>query len=69
MRKTLEKRGERIEVREKGRFMARVGLVCNWWRREKHMREYINFPPEWSYYEVFDGGWTDPATWLLTGIS
>ena len=68
MRKTLEKRGERIEVREKGRFMARVGLVCNWWRREKHMREYINFPPEWSYYEVFDGGWTDPATWLLIGI-
>lgn len=68
MRQTLAKRGERIEVREKGRFMARVGLICNWWRREKHLREYSEFPSDWSYYEVFDGGWSDPATWLLIGI-
>lgn len=68
MRQTLAKRGERIEVREKGRFMARVGLVCNWWRREKHMREYTEFPKDWAYYEAFDGGWTDPATWLLIGV-
>lgn len=68
MRKLLERRGERIEVREKGRFITRVGLVCNWWRREKHLREYLEFPKEWSYYEVFDGGWSDPATWLLIAV-
>jgi phage terminase large subunit-like protein len=68
MRQTLAKRGERIEVREKGRFMARVGLVCSWWRREKHLRKYDSFPSSWSYYEAFDGGWTDPATWLLIGV-
>jgi phage terminase large subunit-like protein len=68
MRSTLEKRGERIEVREKGRFLSRVGLVCNWWRREKHLKKYDIFSKDWAYYEVFDGGWTDPATWLLIGI-
>lgn len=68
MRAVLEKRGERIEVREKGRFMARVGLVCNWWRREKHLKEYKEFPKDWAYYEVLDGGWSDPASWLLAGI-
>lgn len=68
MRQTLEKRGERVEVREKGRFVARVGLVCNWWRREKNIRKYSEFSSDWSYYEVFDGGWTDPATWLLIAI-
>lgn len=68
MRGVLQKRGERIEVREKGRFMSRVGLVCNWWRREKHLKQYSEFPKDWAYYEVLDGGWSDPATWLLIGI-
>lgn len=68
MRAVLEKRGERIEVREKGRFMARVGLVCNWWRREKHLRAYPELPKDWTYFEVLDGGWSDPASWLLGAI-
>lgn len=68
MRSVLEKRGQRIEVREKGRFMARVGLVCSWWRREKHLRQYTEFPKDWAYYEVLDGGWSDPASWLLAGV-
>ncbi len=68
MRGILEKRGQSLEVREKGHFVSRVGLVCSWWRREKHLREYKSFPVDWSYFEIFDGGWTDPATWLLIGI-
>jgi phage terminase large subunit-like protein len=56
---------EAIEVRKFGKFVARVGLVCSWWRREKHLREYTEFPDDWSYYEVLDGGWSDPAAWLL----
>ncbi len=56
---------EAIEVRRYGKFVARVGLVCNWWRREKHLREYTEFPADWSYYEVLDGGWSDPSAWLL----
>lgn len=68
MRSVLQKRGERIEVREKGRFMSRVGLVCNWWRREKHLKAYEELPRDWAYYEVLDGGWSDPATWLLIGV-
>lgn len=68
MRSILEKRGQSLEVREKGHFMSRVGLVCSWWRREKHIKEYTSFPTDWTYFEVFDGGWTDPATWLLIGV-
>lgn len=62
------KTDESVEVRSKGHFVNRVGLVCSWWRREKHMREYLSLPKDWSYYESFDGGWSDPATWLLLGI-
>lgn len=68
MTQVMEQRGQRIDVRQKGKFMSRVGLVCNWWRREKHLREYLEFPKDWIYYEVFDGGWSDPATWLLIGV-
>lgn len=59
---------EAIQVRRFGRFIARVGLVCSWWRREKHLREYSEFPRDWSYYEALDGGWSDPTAWLLIGI-
>lgn len=59
------KNDESVEVRKYGRFVSRVGLICNWWRREKHLHEYDKFPPDWSYFEVLDGGWSDPAAWLL----
>lgn len=59
---------EMMAVRKKGQFVARVGLVCSWWRREKHLHEYTEFPDDWSYYEVLDGGWSDPSAWLLIGI-
>jgi len=56
---------EAIEVRRYGRFVSRVGLVCNWWDREKNLREYKDFPRDWSYGEVLDSGWSDPTAWLL----
>src|SRR4030042_1199363 len=64
MRRNI-KSEESLAVREHGQFVARVGLVCSWWRREKHLQEYTEFPKDWAYYEAFDGGWSDPATWLL----
>ena len=59
---------EAKKVRREGLFVARVGLICSWWRREKHVREYTELPKDWAYFETFDGGWSDPATWLLIGI-
>lgn len=59
---------ESVEVRKYGHFISRVGLVCSWWRREKHVREYTEFPKDWAYYEVLDGGWSDPAAWLLVAF-
>ena len=59
---------EALQVRRYGRFISRVGLVCGWWMRDKHLREYSEFDNSWSYYEVFDGGYSDPSAWLLIGI-
>lgn len=59
---------EAIEVRRYGRFTKRVGMVCSWWDREVHIRDYKEIPKYWTYYEVLDGGYSDPAAWLLIGI-
>ena len=57
-----------LKVRKEGQFVRRVGLVCSWWDREKHVKNYENAPMDWTYYEVLDGGWSDPAAWLLLGV-
>jgi phage terminase large subunit-like protein len=57
-----------IKVRRDGKFVKRVGLVCNWWDRSLHLRHYDYLPKTWTWYEVLDGGWSDPAAWLLIGV-
>lgn len=59
---------EAIQVRRFGRFVSRVGLVCNWWDREKHLKDYTNFSGKLTHYEVVDGGWSDPTAYLLIGF-
>lgn len=69
--KDLMSRGltkEALEVRRYGRFTKRVGLVCNWWERGIHLKDYKTFPTNWTYYEILDGGYSDPACWLLIGV-
>lgn len=57
-----------LKVRREGKFTKRVGMVCDWWDRDKHLRHYDNLDHSWTWYEVLDGGWSDPAAWLLIGI-
>lgn len=57
-----------LKVRREGKFVKRVGLVCGWWDRTKHIRHYDRLDPEWTWYEILDGGWSDPAAWLLIGV-
>lgn len=59
---------EAVQVRRFGKFVQRVGLVCNWWDREKNQMIYTETPHEWSYYEVLDGGFSDPAAYLFVGV-
>jgi len=57
-----------LKVRKEGKFVRRVGLVCNWWDRSIHLRDYDELPFDWTYYEMLDGGFSDPACWLLLGV-
>lgn len=59
---------EALQVRKYGRFVKRVGLVCNWWDRNKNLSEYDVFDKTWTFYEVLDGGFSDPAAWLLIAL-
>lgn len=65
--KNLMARGltkEALLVRREGKFTKRVGLVCNWWDRMVHLRDYKDMPVG-TYFEVLDGGYSDPTAWLL----
>jgi len=57
-----------LKVRREGKFVKRVGLVCSWWNRTIHLRHYDSLDPTWTWYEVLDGGYSDPAAWLLMGV-
>ncbi len=57
-----------IQVRRYGKFVKRVGLVCNWWDRDKNLSEYPEIPKDYTYFEVLDGGFSDPAAYLLIGV-
>lgn len=57
-----------IKVRRDGKFVKRVGLVCAWWERDVHIRHYDYIDKSWTWYEVLDPGFSDPAAWLLIGV-
>lgn len=57
-----------LQVRKEGKFVKRVGLVCAWWDRNVHIRHYDSPNRSWTWYEVLDGGFSDPAAWLLAGV-
>lgn len=57
-----------LKVRREGKFVKRVGLVCAWWDRSLHLRHYDRLDPSWTWYEVLDGGFSDPAAYLLIGV-
>lgn len=59
---------EALAVRKEGKFTKRVGLVCNWWDRTLHLRDYPELPAHFTYFEVLDGGYSDPAAYLLVGV-
>lgn len=59
---------EAIQVRRDGKFVKRVGLVCAWWDRSKHVRHYDHLDRSWTWYEILDGGYSDPAAYLLIGV-
>lgn len=57
-----------LQVRREGKFVKRVGLVCSWWSRYTHLKHYASLDRSWTWYEVLDGGFSDPAAWLLIGV-
>lgn len=58
---------ESLEVRNKGKFVKRVGMVCPWFSRSVHIKHYDVLNPSWTWFEVLDGGFSDPLAYLLIG--
>jgi phage terminase large subunit-like protein len=69
-----------IRVRRFGEFSKRVGLVASWWERSKHLKHYVYsidqvkspqdilVTSQWTFYEVLDPGFSDPAGYLFIGV-
>lgn len=57
-----------LKTRREGKFVKRVGLVCAWWDRSAHLQHYDSLDRSWTWYEIMDGGFSDPAAWLLIGV-
>jgi hypothetical protein len=49
---------ESLQVRKLGKFIQRVGLVCDWWRRDLHLVDNMVRDPEWQIYRVADFGYS-----------
>ncbi len=52
-----------LQVREFGRFVRKVGLVCNWWRRDVHVLDMSSFQPKGKTIWIgIDFGFTSAYT-------
>lgn len=60
-------RPDAIEVRRKGQFMQKTGLVCRWWRGDKHLQDIV-FNPDWQVGGALDFGYSNPACFGLIGV-
>lgn len=56
-----------LEVRKKGKFMERTGLVCPWWQRGVHLEE-LHYSAEWDICAALDFGFSNPACFGIFGI-
>lgn len=61
---------EALQVREKGLFVQRTGLVCSWFRRDVHMRDDILslIPKGSDVYLGIDFGFSRPCCALYVAV-
>lgn len=55
-----------IEVRRKGKFVKKVGLVCPWWQRSDHCIEMV-YDDDWTIGAAMDFGFSNPCCFGLIG--
>lgn len=59
---------ESLEVRKYGKFTKRVGLVCDWWMRDKHLVSISRPSPEWQIYRSADFGYSAYNCIIYIGV-
>jgi len=59
---------EAILVRKEGKFIKRVGLICPWFSQSTHVRHYDTLDRSWTWFDIIDGGFSDPLAYLLMGV-
>lgn len=55
-----------LKVREEGKFVKRVGMVCPWWERSTHLQD-ITYDSNWAISGAIDFGFSNPACFELIG--
>ncbi len=65
MRRRLTKQA--LLVREQGKFMKQVGLVCSWFTRSVHVVDMTELPPGDTFFTL-DFGFSNPAAGLWVRI-
>lgn len=56
-----------LKVREKGKFVKQVGLVCSWFNRAVHVVDITTLPPG-DTYAGFDFGFSAPTAGLYVRV-
>jgi hypothetical protein len=59
---------ESLQVRKYGKFIQRVGLVCDWWRRDVHLVDNMVIDPEWQVYRAADFGYSAYNCVVYVGV-
>lgn len=57
-----------LEVRKKGKFVKKTGLVCPWWQRGVHVKP-ITYDSNWAIYGALDFGFSNPACLVFVGVN
>lgn len=59
---------ESLQVRKYGKFVKRVGLVCDWWQRDKHLISIPKPSSEWKIYRAADFGYSAYNSIIYIGV-
>lgn len=56
-----------VEVRKRGKFIKKVGMIAPWWQRSVHVSD-VAFNRDWAVTGSMDFGFSNPTCFQLWGV-